>query len=798
MTRIGSSRLVPALAGLITLLIGAVPVAGWLLGRPAWIQLHPSLTPIALTTAAGLILCGLAMTLAAFRVAVAFVRIAGIVIFLAASWTLGELVMGVAPLVELPRFPGGRGGAPPNAALAFLLTGLGLACIEQRRFLVAALGAFVSSLGGVALLGHLAGIDPALAWGARHHMSLTATVGFTILGAGMWAHSRHFEADSRREESWRRPILGGLATLAGTLLFWQALSTYEGRQLRQTIDWAAGQIAAEAEALLEGEVRSLSALAPGIPAPDDPEPWAQWRRRAELLTTGQPGLRALAWMDRNGVIEPTQPEGWPSRSLADLRQNDPSLRRRLQLALGSRRPLLYGPISLEAGTLSFWYFSPADRLGEPGIIAALYDSRALLEGALSNVAPDYEIFVTSGDTELYRRRAQGPAPPAVLTSRAPLVIAEGDVWTLGVLPSRAVLAQHESRLGLVILVVGGALALVLTASLYLRQVAVAQAATLGRTNARLRQQVDRSIAAERKIRSLNEELERRVSERTEELRRSNDDLRQFASFASHELRQPLGTLVVWLDLLKNTQGSTLTEEGKRYVREMEVEARRMRDLIETQLKWAAASAEELHPDWVELSDVVDELEHDLATSLLESGGRLEAGPLPVVRADRQQLYNVLRNLVENSIKYRREDVPLVVRIEARDSMRDDWARPIACEIVVADNGQGFAPEEAETIFQLFERLQQRKAEGSGVGLAICRRLVERLGGEIRAEGSPGEGAAFIIALPEARVGEGALDQDARRAAAAQSEAENTQEPARPRVQEGPARAPAEDASRPIS
>jgi len=152
----------------------------------------------------------------------------------------------------------------------------------------------------------------------------------------------------------------------------------------------------------------------------------------------------------------------------------------------------------------------------------------------------------------------------------------------------------------------------------------------------------------------------------------------------------------------------------------------------------------------DLAGIAREVITDLETALADAGGRVDVGPLPVIEADALQMRQLLQNLLTNAIKYRREDIPPVVRVRATNGGGQ-------CRITVSDNGIGFQAEHAEKIFRMFERLHNRaEYEGSGIGLAICRKIAERHGGTIEAAGIAGEGATFTVTLPIAQAATGQM------------------------------------------
>jgi signal transduction histidine kinase len=325
-----------------------------------------------------------------------------------------------------------------------------------------------------------------------------------------------------------------------------------------------------------------------------------------------------------------------------------------------------------------------------------------------------------------------------------------------------------------ILMAGVLISILLTAMLQLLERERRTARDLVRANRSLQDEVASRRTAEQEIRTLATKLEQRVRDRTLELANSNmalrtenalrqraqatlesanSNLRQFASFVSHELRQPLATMALWAELLESNPDIGLNEQGRGYLKHVRAAIDRMTSFLEAQLRLARVTYTQpkLEED-IDVAALIREVVSDGTLGLHTAGVTVEIGDLPTIRADSGQLRQIFRNLIENAVKYRRPDVPLLIRIDGSIARRDDTRH---CEIRVSDNGQGFAASDAEKIFDLFEQLPGRKSAGtgSGVGLAICRRIVEHHDGTIRAEGRPAGGATFVIDLPLDR-GEG--------------------------------------------
>ncbi|MEM6647601.1 MAG: PAS domain S-box protein [Bacteroidota bacterium] len=223
------------------------------------------------------------------------------------------------------------------------------------------------------------------------------------------------------------------------------------------------------------------------------------------------------------------------------------------------------------------------------------------------------------------------------------------------------------------------------------------------------------------------------------LERMNAELKQFAYVTSHDLSEPLRTIRSFLDLFNRHYGEHVDERSAEYLRFVHESAERMEQLLKDLLAYSRATNGELQPSEVYLDLEVERIERALAKSIAETGATITTENLPVVQGDRSTLSVLLQNLISNAIKFRGE-APPEVHISAA-ATAEGWV------IQVQDNGIGFAPKHADRIFKVFQRLHTREAyPGTGIGLAICQRIVERHGGRIAATGMPGQGATFTFTL----------------------------------------------------
>jgi len=252
---------------------------------------------------------------------------------------------------------------------------------------------------------------------------------------------------------------------------------------------------------------------------------------------------------------------------------------------------------------------------------------------------------------------------------------------------------------------------------------------------------------------MTEQLEQRVADRTRELNKlnealriSNRELEQFASVASHDLQEPLRKIEAFGDRLKTRHAAQLDDSGKDFLERVLSSATRMRSLINDLLSFSRVTTRGQTPEPVDLAKTAREVVSDLEGRVQQVGGRVEVGNLPTIDADPLQMRQLLQNLIGNALKFNQPDVPPVVRVAAEVVERPN--REPLCRLTVADNGIGFEEIYLDRIFNVFQRLHGRNEyEGTGMGLAISRRIVERHGGTITAESAPGKGATFIVTLP---------------------------------------------------
>jgi signal transduction histidine kinase len=246
----------------------------------------------------------------------------------------------------------------------------------------------------------------------------------------------------------------------------------------------------------------------------------------------------------------------------------------------------------------------------------------------------------------------------------------------------------------------------------------------------------------RQIREL-EQAKAELAAKSHSLALSNADLQEFAYAASHDLQEPVRTIVGFAQLLKRRYGGQMGPEADEFIGFVVEGAERMRRQINDLLAYAQLEHGEIAAGPVAMDEVLDEVLEHLAPTIAETNARIEREPLPVVRARRDAMVRVMQNLLTNGLKFTApSERP---HLEISGHAVDDWA-----EIRVRDHGIGIDPQFHDRIFRMFERLEPGVYPGSGIGLAICRKVADMHGGRLWVESVRGAGATFHLRLPVAQ------------------------------------------------
>jgi light-regulated signal transduction histidine kinase (bacteriophytochrome) len=243
------------------------------------------------------------------------------------------------------------------------------------------------------------------------------------------------------------------------------------------------------------------------------------------------------------------------------------------------------------------------------------------------------------------------------------------------------------------------------------------------------------------IRDITErkQAQQEITRRAQELARSNADLENFAYVASHDLQEPLRMVSSYTQLLGERYAGKLDAEADEFIAYAVDGAARMQVMIQDLLNYSRVTRRPAQMESVDCKVVLGRALNNLQAAIQESSAEISAGPLPVVKGDASQLVQLFQNLIGNAIKFRGQRQPAIAISATLDG---DWT------FCVKDNGIGIEPQYRERIFGMFQRLHTRREyAGTGIGLAVCKRVVEGHGGKLWVESQPGEGSSFFFTLP---------------------------------------------------
>jgi two-component system, LuxR family, sensor kinase FixL len=256
------------------------------------------------------------------------------------------------------------------------------------------------------------------------------------------------------------------------------------------------------------------------------------------------------------------------------------------------------------------------------------------------------------------------------------------------------------------------------------------------------------------VRDLSELMRKDLDllEKSRALQQSNRELEEFAAIASHDLQEPLRKILAFSDRLQTQSAAALDDKGADYLRRIVGSCLRMRQLVDDLLSYSRFAKAGAAPVKVDLGRVCKQVLVDLGDQIERSKAKVTVGDLPCVMAEPAHMRQLLQNLISNALKFVAPGQTPQVEVESRDMGLDPMGKQV-WELSVQDHGVGFDEKYLDRIFRMLERLHTREQfEGTGMGLAICRRIAERSGGGITARSRPGEGARFIVTLKT-----GALD-----------------------------------------
>jgi signal transduction histidine kinase len=540
------------------------------------------------------------------------------------------------------------------------------------------------------------------------------------------------------------PLVILVAGMMLTIWLWRSLVQEERAQMRRATAQEAATVRNAIGNRMLSRVRALIRLAKRVEFSGEPNS-EMWQSNTNLLEQHLPGFAAVVWVDPSMRMRLVAPkEGNEHRLGTDLA----ALPRQVEAfkrAKNDKEPTVSPIDRTDQGKLAFAVHVPAFRNGKfMGEVMGIFRASDIFDAILNTLETEesalrgYSFAIYSGGQEVYSHIRGGRELEERWSQSATFDI-QGTHWVLKVWPSKTLYGQLRTLLPQTALAGGAATSLLLALAVHLALLARWHGRRTEEANVHMRQEIDERHRAEEALREMTGQLER-----------SNRELQDFASVASHDLQEPLRKIQAFGDRLTAKCGPQLGVEGRDYLQRMHGAAGRMRRLIEDLLTFSRVTTRALPFEQVDLSRIAADVLDDLETRIEQSQAKVEVDPLPILQADPLQMRQLIQNLISNGLKFQKPDRPPQVRVSAEivQEEKPDAAPMAMCRLSVKDDGIGFDERYLDRIFTVFQRLHSRtEYAGTGVGLAICRKIAERHGGSITARSVPGQGAEFIVLLP---------------------------------------------------
>ncbi len=776
-------------AGGFSALIGFVVLLGWRSHNNVLRQVLPDFVPMQYDAAWGFLLCGIGFLAVVFgwpMLALVTGAMVGFLSLLALSQQLFHPPVWIDPfLVQLRLLAATHpvGPMPPTAALCFLMTGSALALISRSRdlrqqpLLLGVLGFVILGLGMVCSFGYLGENVSPHQWGETVGIALQSGMGFFVLGAGLiiFAWSRAL-IQGVRFPRWI-PFFVGASVLMVTLLLWQALRTQEETQLRRMVQLGAEKIENNVREQLKIRILTLIRMANRWEVRGAPTR-KEWESDAEMTLDHLGSYQSIGWADPSfhlrWVVPPTGEDTAQDKNL----EMEKAHRLPMEDARDHHGVVAGPPVDVPGGR-GFRVYVPifVENWFSGWIIGSFLfkDLGPLLVDPEDSVR--YAVTIANEREKIYQDPA-GVTPRKGWGHEERNLNLYGIPWKIRVWPKPELPMNVESPLPGAMLMIGILLSFLTGLAVALVQAAWARSKELGVTAKKLEREIEERRTAELSRAHLEEELRQKVAQLAKSnadlvygakvmqgllknlqvskqeletqalaLRNANERLKgmgdlkdEFVAKVSHELRTPLTSIKEGLSLLLDGALGETTTDQKDFLKTMDADIDRLTELINNMLDVSKIESGRMRLNRQRVN--VTELIRSTIRSYQAIKGRRTVmehlQPVPDLFVDSNRILQVLGNLFSNAVKYGKEDGTIEFAVEPRDG---------TVAVMVRDNGEGIAPEDLPKLFQKFSQVGRtgtNQPRGTGLGLVVCKELVELHGGRIEVSSQVGVGTTFTV------------------------------------------------------